>query len=147
MDGAGRPNGGYGYFVKETGDSYYEKSPDLTNTQAEYLAIISALKMLVGSLCSISDDNSNNRPDAVTPDSSIDPPLLKKHNTYKQTDKITIFSDSLTTVKQLNHEYAIKGEELRTQAQQAWHLMASFENLSIVWVRRHENLAGKMLGS
>ena len=44
VDGSGGPNGGYGYFVKETGESFYEKKPDITNNQAEYMAIISALK-------------------------------------------------------------------------------------------------------
>lgn len=44
VDGSGGPNSGYGFFVKESGKSYYEKKPDLTNNQAEYHAIISALK-------------------------------------------------------------------------------------------------------
>ncbi len=43
VDGSGGPNGGYGYFVKETGESFYEKKPEITNNQAEYMAIISAL--------------------------------------------------------------------------------------------------------
>lgn len=44
VDGSGGPEGGYGYFVKETGESFYEKEPDITNNQAEYKAIIAALK-------------------------------------------------------------------------------------------------------
>mgnify|MGYP003319803358 CR=1 FL=1 len=44
VDGSGGPNGGFGFFVKETGESFYEKKPDITNNQAEYMAIISALK-------------------------------------------------------------------------------------------------------
>lgn len=44
VDGSGGTDSGYGYFVKETGESFYEKKSDLTNNQAEYLAIISALK-------------------------------------------------------------------------------------------------------
>ena len=47
VDGAGGPNSGYGYYVKETGESFYEKKSDITNNQAEYLAIISALKKFV----------------------------------------------------------------------------------------------------
>jgi ribonuclease HI len=47
VDGAGGPNSGYGYYIKETGESFYEKKPDVTNNQAEYLAIISALKKFV----------------------------------------------------------------------------------------------------
>lgn len=44
VDGSGGPEGGYGYFVKETGDSFYEREPGITNNQAEYKAIIAALK-------------------------------------------------------------------------------------------------------
>ena len=49
VDGSGGSNSGYGYFVKESGESFYEKKPELTNNQAEYLAIISALKKFVDS--------------------------------------------------------------------------------------------------
>ena len=44
VDGSGGPNGGFGYFVKETGESFYEKKPEITNNQAEYMAIIAVLK-------------------------------------------------------------------------------------------------------
>jgi ribonuclease HI len=47
VDGSGGSNGGFRFFVKETGESSYEKKPDITNNQAEYLAIISALKKFV----------------------------------------------------------------------------------------------------
>ena len=47
VDGSGGPNGGFGFFVKETGESFYEKKPEITNNQAEYMAIISALKKFV----------------------------------------------------------------------------------------------------
>jgi len=49
VDGSGGPNSGYGYFVKESGKSSYESRPGLTNNQAEYLAIISALRDFEGS--------------------------------------------------------------------------------------------------
>jgi len=112
VDGSGGSNSGYGYFVKDTGESYYENKPDLTNNQAEYLAIISALKKF---------ETSN--------------------------DEIIIFSDSKNTVNQLNHEFAINNEQLRTFAREAWVLMAKFSDLKIQWLPRKENLAGKMLGS
>jgi ribonuclease HI len=110
--GSGGTDSGYGYFVKETGESFYEKKPNLTNNQAEYLAIISALKKYVDS-----------------------------------DDEIVIYSDSKNTVNQLNHEFAINNEELRNLAREAWGIIGKFSNLSIVWVPRKENLAGKMLGS
>ena len=112
VDGSGGSNGGYGYFVKETGESFYEKKPEITNNQAEYLAIISALKKFV--------DND---------------------------DEITIFSDSKNTVNQLNHEFAINNEKLRDLARESWLIIGKFSQLSIVWIPRKENLAGKMLGS
>lgn len=112
VDGSGGPNGGYGFFVKETGESFYEKQRDITNNQAEYMAIISALKKFV-------DSDS----------------------------KITLYSDSKNTVSQLNHEFAINNEKLRELAREAWQLIGKFSDVTITWVPRKENLAGKMLGS
>ena len=88
------------------------KKPDITNNQAEYLAIISALKKFV---------DTNN--------------------------EIIICSDSKNTVNQLNHEFAINNEKLRDLARESWLIIGKFSNLSIVWIPRKENLAGKMLGS
>ena len=112
VDGSGGENSGYGFFVKETGESFYEKNPNLTNNQAEYLAIIAALKKFVNS-----------------------------------EDEIVIYSDSKNTVNQLNHEFAINNEQLRELAQESWSIMGKFTNLTVTWVPRKENLAGKMLGS
>jgi len=112
VDGSGGQNGGFGYFVKETGESFYEKKSEITNNQAEYLAIIAALKKFVNS-----------------------------------EDEIKIFSDSKNTVSQLNHEFAINNERLRELAREAWEIIGKIPNLSISWVPRKENLAGKMLGS
>ena len=35
VDGSGGSDPGYGFFVKETGESFYEKKPNITNNQAE----------------------------------------------------------------------------------------------------------------
>ena len=112
VDGSGGPNGGFGYFVKETGESFYEKQPEITNNQAEYMAIIAALKKFVGS-----------------------------------SEEITIFSDSKNTISQLNHEFAINNEKLRELAREAWSMFGKFSKLTLLWIPRKENLAGKMLGS
>jgi ribonuclease HI len=112
VDGSGGSDSGFGYFVKETGESFYEKKINITNNQAEYMAIISVLKKFSGSA-----------------------------------DEIIIHSDSKNTVSQLNHEYAINNEQLRSLAREAWELMPKFSNLKIKWIPRNENLAGKMLGS
>jgi len=112
VDGSGGPNSGFGFFVKETGESFYKKEPNITNNQAEYMAIISALKKFSGT-----------------------------------TDEIIIYSDSKNTVSQLNHEFAINNDQLRTLARETWDLIAKFPNLKINWIPRNQNLAGKMLGS
>ena len=44
VDGAGGEKSGYGFFIKETGESFYEEKLGITNNQAEYYAIITALK-------------------------------------------------------------------------------------------------------
>ena len=49
VDGSGGTKSGYGFFVKETGESFYEEKPGITNNQAEYLAIISALQKYANS--------------------------------------------------------------------------------------------------
>jgi len=112
VDGSGGANSGYGFFVNETGESFYENKPNITNNQAEYMAIISALRKF---------ENSD--------------------------DEIKIFSDSKNTVNQLNHEFAINNDKLRSLAREAWSLIANFSNLTLTWVPRSKNLAGKMLGS
>ncbi len=112
VDGSGGPNSGFGFFVKETGESFYKKEANITNNQAEYMAIIL---------------------------------VLKKFIDFK--DEINIYSDSKNTVSQLNHEYAINSPELRTLAMESWNLMGKYQNLTIKWIPRKENLTGKMLGS
>ena len=112
VDGSGGPDSGFGFFVKETGESFYKKEENITNNQAEYMAIIAALKKFLNT-----------------------------------SDEIVIYSDSKNTVSQLNHEYAINNNQLRSLAREAWELVANFPNLKIKWISRNENLAGKMLGS
>ena len=112
VDGSGGPDGGFGYFVKETGKSFYEKKPGITNNQAEYMAIIAVLQ-------DFADSN----------------------------EEITILSDSKNTLSQLNHEFAINNEKLRELAREAWNLIGKFSKITLLWVPRKENLAGKMLGS
>ncbi len=95
VDGSGGPNSGFGYYVRETGKSFYEKRRGITNNQAEYLAIIAALEDLAG---------AEGAPAA---------------------GGITIFSDSRNAVCQLNHEFAINSPALRDLARRAWPLIAA----------------------
>ena len=48
VDGSGGSEAGFGFFVKETGESFYKKEANITNNQAEYMAIISVLKKFQG---------------------------------------------------------------------------------------------------
>ncbi len=147
VDGSGGPNGGYGYFVKETGDSFYERKPDITNNQAEYLAIISALKKFVGKQKRNGDDDSDKSKNNNTND---------QEKEKKKEEDIIIYSDSKNTVNQLNHEFAINNEVLRELARETWSLIGEYTSssssssspkITLKWVPRKENLAGKMLGS
>ena len=119
VDGSGSPRGGFGWLVKETGESHHEMRDDVTNNQAEYMAIISAVR------------HARSK--------SGEPPY----------DDVVIYSDSLNTVKQLNHEYAINNETLRELAMRCWSEIAGFggRRPDVRWVSRKENPAGKMLGS
>ena len=49
VDGSGGPKGRHGFFVKDTGESHYAESPGATNNQAEYLAVIAALRKFASS--------------------------------------------------------------------------------------------------
>ncbi len=49
VDGSGGPNSGFGFFVKETGESFYKKEQNITNNQAEYMAIILVLQKFLNS--------------------------------------------------------------------------------------------------
>ena len=40
VDGSGGSKSGYGFFVKETGESFFEEKSGITNNQAEYLSLI-----------------------------------------------------------------------------------------------------------
>ncbi len=112
VDGSGGLSSGFGFFVKETGESFYQKESGITNNQAEYKAIIAAMKKFLDS-----------------------------------EEEIVIYSDSKNTVSQLNHEYAINNEQLRSLAMEAWNLIGKYKDIKIKWIPRSENLAGKMLGS
>ena len=118
-DGSGSPRGGFGWLVRETGESHYEKHDNVTNNQAEYLAILSAVR------------HARSKSGAPPYDGAV-----------------VVYSDSQNTVRQLNHEYAINSEALRELAMQCWSEIAKFgDRLEVRWVSRKENPAGKMLGS
>ena len=112
VDGAGGDSSGYGYYILETGESEYVKEKNLTNNQAEYLAILSVLERFSGS-----------------------------------TEPLIIHSDSQVVVRQINHDYSINNGMMREMARRVWLLLPQYADVTIRWIPRRENLAGKMLGS
>ena len=58
-------------------------------------------------------------------------------------DVTEIISDSQLVINQLNRKYHIKEEHLRKLALEVWEL--SQGKVKFTWVKRDDNLAGKML--
>ncbi|MEM2759594.1 MAG: RNase H family protein [Nitrososphaerales archaeon] len=114
VDGSGPPKFQYGYLIDELNKVRLFKKENITNNQAEYLAIIEVL----------------NDPDV------------------RNARDVTIYSDSMNTVRQLNHEYAINDDTLRELAMKAWDLLGKYSaKPKFEWIDRRKNKAGKMLGS
>jgi ribonuclease HI len=114
VDGSGPPKSQYGYYIEELNRPKLFKREDITNNQAEYLAIIEAL-------------------------SDLD---------VQNAKNVIIYSDSMNTVKQLNHEYAINDDILRELAMKSWEMLARCNSKpKFEWIPREKNKAGKILGS
>ncbi len=115
IDGGAGDDPKFGFFVKESGKSSYERAQNLTNMEAEYMALKLALEWL--------------------------------RSEGAQAEEITIYSDSQTMVSQVRHEYGINNDSLRALAMEIWPIIGEFSSLDLKWIRRRDNLAGKMLGS
>lgn len=64
-------------------------------------------------------------------------------------EPIEIFSDSKNTVEQINHRFAINDSKLRELAMQVWSMLGQMDSkkITITWVPREKNLAGKLIGN
>jgi len=61
-------------------------------------------------------------------------------------EPIKILSDSLNTINQLNHKFAINNEQLRKLAQQVWNMIPQMgSKITFVWIPRNQNIAGKLI--
>jgi ribonuclease HI len=58
--------------------------------------------------------------------------------------EMTIYSDSLLAVKQLDREYKIRNSELRKLASKV-RILSRNRKITFKWIPREKNLAGKML--
>jgi ribonuclease HI len=113
-DGAGSgPDGkgsGFAWLNTTTGQKHIESIPGLTNNQAEYRAVISALKSV------------------------------------EEGSIVKIDADSLLVVSQLRGEYRIRDSKLEKLASEVKTIVEQKQlTVTFLWVRRSENLAGKLL--
>jgi len=122
VDGSGKRPGSYCFLIPEKHIVRIFHQPidkPITNNQAEYKAIISALE------------------------------YIQKNKEYLKLEflnlDINIYSDSLIIINQLDHSFAIKSSSLRKLAIETWKLCEGL-NVNFNWVRRKENKAGKILG-
>lgn len=61
--------------------------------------------------------------------------------------KLNIFSDSELMVKQMNGEYKVKNEDLRSLYEEACRLRKEFEKVTITHVRREQNKRADAIGN
>ncbi|MDZ7611534.1 MAG: ribonuclease HI family protein [Candidatus Moranbacteria bacterium] len=116
-DGGSRGNpgpGGIGAAVKHNGETkkYSQYLGDrVTNNEAEYEALIFALKKIKQ--------------------------LLGKENAKKT--QVKCYADSELLVRQLNHEYKLKNEEIQKKFINIWNLMLDFKKVEFFHIPREEN--------
>jgi len=113
-DGAGQgPEGkgsGFAWIREDTRQRHIERIPGLSNNEAEYRGVISALK-------------------SVRAGSGVE-----------------ILTDSLLVVSQLRGEYRILDSKLVKLANEVKTIAEQKRlNLKLTWVRRGDNLAGKLI--
>ena len=77
VDGSGGPGGGYGYYVKESGESFYQEEPGITNNQAEYKAVIAALKKFSDTEDVVIYSDSRNTVSQLNHEFAINSPQLR----------------------------------------------------------------------
>ena len=136
------------YVIDGGGSGYTYIGEGHTDMEAEYLAIIFGLNEFFikwnKELDSRQDDIDYHKarttgevefgkvatPSAETP-RPLPPPIL-------------ICSDNEVVVNQLSRQWHVKEERLRKLAQRVWQMTSNLD-VKYQWVRRAENLAGKML--
>ena len=113
-DGGSRGNPGpaaVGVYVETLEKKYGECIGETTNNVAEYQALIFGLKKLKQ--------------------------LLGKEKTKQY--EVECYLDSELVVKQLNHEYKLKDENVQRNFIEIWNLMIDFKSVKIIHVLREKN--------
>ncbi|MDQ5976561.1 MAG: ribonuclease [Patescibacteria group bacterium] len=113
-DGGSRGNPGpsaLGVYIETLGKGYGEFLGDKTNNEAEYSAIVSALKKVKS--------------------------LIGKERAKKASVEVRM--DSELACKQLNHEYKIENAKLQPLFLEVWNLTLDFGEVVFVHVPRERN--------
>ena len=123
-DGSG--NGQIAWYNEDTGESDIDNIIfDVSSNEAEYWAVLIALRRVVKG-------------------------LSRSSPTYKNVKEIEIWSDSMLVVRQLSREWKIKSEKMRDMVERIQDTISLLETFGVdvtfQWIRRKENIAGKMLG-
>jgi ribonuclease HI len=120
-DGGSRNNPGpaaIGVWIPTLEKKYGEYIGEKTNNEAEYEALIFGLKKIKS--------------------------LIGKEKAKKT--EIKCFADSELMVKQLNHEYKLKENNIRNNFIAIWNLMLDFQKVSFHHIIREENkIADKLV--
>jgi ribonuclease HI len=120
-DGGSRNNpgpAGIGVWIETLDKKYGEYIGEKTNNEAEYEALIYGLKKLKQ--------------------------ILGKDKTKQY--EVECYLDSELVVKQLNHEYKLKDENVQRNFIEIWNLMLDFKNVKIIHIPREENcIADKLV--
>lgn len=119
-DGGSRGNpgpAGIGVYVETLNKKYGEYIGETTNNVAEYSALIFGLKKLKQ--------------------------LLGKDKTKQY--EIECNLDSELIVKQMNHEYKIKDENVQKNFIEIWNLMLDFKNVIFIHIPRERNSVADVL--
>lgn len=124
------------YVLENGGNGYQNLPPGHTSMEAEYLAISYGLnEYFLRWNKELDARHYDGDHKVATPSDETQRPLPPP---------VLVCSDNEVVVRQLAREYHIGNDRLRKLAQQVWQQIQNVD-VKFQWIRRGENLAGKML--
>jgi len=139
------------YVLDGGGSDYQMLPPGHTSMEAEYLAIQYGLNEYFLKWSKELDARQYNmtKESIAETKESEESEFFKTASPASETPRslpppVLVCCDNEVVVKQLSRQYHIANDRLRKLAQQVWQMT---ENIDVhyEWIRRNENLAGKML--